>query len=78
MNKWLSHNANVVALLGNLKSVPSYVRLVVSESQTSLANVSLGREIMPTTSSLQSRTGNQYFRESANAVTRIVSMPTIL
>ena len=78
MNKWLSHNANVVALLGNLKSVRSCVRLVVSESQTSLANVFHGKGISLVTSSLPSRTGNQSFRVSEVADIRIVSMPTIL
>jgi len=72
MNKWLLNNASVAALLGNLKSVPSCVRLAVSESQTSLANVSLGREITPVTSLLQWRTGNQYFRASVFVDTRIV------
>lgn len=71
MNKWLLNNVSVAALLGNLKSVPSCVRLVVSGSQTSLVNVSLGRETMPVTSSLQWRTGNLSFPVSVYAATWI-------
>lgn len=78
MNKWLSHNVNVVALLGNLRNVLSYVRLAVSENLMSSENVSHGREIMPLTSSLPCKTGNPSFRAFAVADIRIVSTPIIL